>query len=509
MNQNKKMTLLKKTLMTAGLFFFILLSLECGLRLKASLKGYLANENLALDARTVLMIGDSVLGGGEVKNSIYNELKSNLESKDSSPITLIDKIQQGNYSSQVNYTIDEVIKKYHPKLSIVLLGNSDFIVLSEKMAKQTYLPLNYVKDFIYRTYLFKLYISFSLYLKISFIKKSKVSDLQQSQEFREDPKSPKTFQKQELLYKAFQNGNITCTEMAKLAELRVKFLGNVGLEVLQNAEKCDIRKMSFPDQFKINYSLGRAYNELRIDEKTDYFFNKALAISPNSLSLLGHMYWRAEGKKNCSEMLKFFDDILTQVEPRGKMLWSLRYCFIKNDKFKEGVQFFENLSTKLKANKELSLLIAQSLSGSRGTNISIASELSANRDYYLSMLNFYKLKSMYKEANELFLKKDLYEETNEVSIDLKNFRRALGKLINDGGEVIVLQYPNQSDWPVLKAIAPFGSNVTFISLSSILEKSLGKYNIFQLLADDFLHVTPLGAKIIADELNSKIRKSLK
>ncbi len=512
MNQNKKNAFLKNVVTIFILLFLVLAGVEAGLHFRALLKSQFAVRNHTSNTKTVLMIGDSVLGGAEVDDSIYSELKNNLESKESSAFDLIDGVKQGNYSSQVNYTIDEMIKKHHPQMSIILLGNSDFIVLSEKSEERTYLPINYLKDFVYRSYLFKLYVSFSHYVKMNFLKKTKIGSfkkLQEAQEFREDPKSAETFQKQELLYKAFQNGTLSCPDMAKLAELRIKFLGEAGIDVLQKTEKCDISKLPPRDQFKVNYSLGRAYKELRMREKVDYYFGKAFEISPRSLGLLGHLYWRAEGEKNCSDMFKYFEEVLRQTEPRGQMIWSLRHCFTKDHKIEEGVKFFNQLSKKLKANRKLSLLIAESLSGNETSRKSIIESLSANRDNYLSMLNYYKLKSMFKEANALYLTKDLYVETNEVRIDLKNFRATIRKLLLAGGDVIVLQYPNQSDWPVLEAIAPFGLNVTFISLSSILEKNLSQYNIFQLLEDDFLHVTPLGAKIIADELNLKIRKILK
>lgn len=504
MNQNKIIIFTVRALSILGFIVLILFSLEAGFKVKSYFKNSSQHtERFVNGSRNILIVGDSVLGGANVDYSIFKDLKGILEKPKDSKFQVIDQVQPGNYSGQVNFSMDKVIANYHPEVSVVLLGNSDFIVFSDRSAQSTYLPVSYIKDLIYQSHLFKLYITFTNTLRV---KRLKEKGLQNAQEFRENPKSEVTFKREEDYYKSFKDGTISCLDMAKLSELRVKFFNKEGLQVLEKAEKCNFDNLATEDKFRAIFSIGRAYKELGNLEKTEIYFNKAFAVKPNT-SILAHFFWIAEGKKDCVGMFRNFDLLLKYVEPRGQLLWTLRQCFIKDNKIQEGVKYFTDLSSKLTSNKQLSLFIAQSLAGDTEENRKMLGSFSANRDQYLSTLYYYKLKSKFKEANELYRNKNLYIETNPVRIDLKNFRQLLSKLTKDGGRVIVLQYPNQSDWPVLEAIAPFGDSVSFIGLSSILEKNLDKYNIFELLADDFLHVTPVGSKIIAEELSLKINNT--
>ena len=119
------------------------------------------------------------------------------------------------------------------------------------------------------------------------------------------------------------------------------------------------------------------------------------------------------------------------------------------------------------------------------------------------------MKSMKKEANALYLNKDLYISSNAGGLDLVSFRSILNKLIKNGSKVIVLQYPNEADLPIIEAISPFAGDVTFISTSAILEKNLLKHDVFEFFGEDFIHVTPVAADLIANEVSEYINRFLK
>lgn len=486
-----------------GFIFLILIALESGLQLKALLKNQSSSSKASESGvSNVLIIGDSVFGNSGEPFALFTQLQKRIEEHKKMNVHLIDASSKANYSAQANFEADELIKKYKPELSIVLLGGSDFFDLKPDSSGPVANSINYIKNFIYKTYLYKLTVSLSLQMKMSLLKNS-TNELM----LKERARSIKAFNEQEKQYKRFVKKELTCSQIARLADARASFVPKEVAPIITEAERCVELLPKDSSQASAYYDIARAYRVLKKSDKTKEFLHKALPYHLHPEDIHSMFFWLALEKMDCPEMFNSYDKALSRVEPDRRMLWMMRRCFAEYNKNEEGAKYFAELAPKLKDSRNMALLMSQSLI--QGNQVDLKNIAPGDNDYYISQLQQFRSKSMHAEANKLFLAKDLYIDNGMFKIDYKNYRQLIEKLSAHHKKVIVLQYASQPDWTVLEAIAPLSGDITFISLASIFEGNLKKQSILDLLTDDFIHLSLTGIHIVADELEAQIYEHLK
>ena len=87
--------------------------------------------------------------------------------------------------------------------------------------------------------------------------------------------------------------------------------------------------------------------------------------------------------------------------------------------------------------------------------------------------------------------------------------RAIQKVLDKNSRVYAVQYPNQLLWPLELAAVKGSKNLYFIDSYQSIKSQLGTYSVNQIFEDDFLHLTEIGAKVVAKEMTDTLVLQMK
>lgn len=475
----------------------LIIVFEAGLELKFYFKKRsLEAKRIESKNGYVLVIGDSVLGNSNNKKSIYSRLEEKIE-KTLPTLSLVEISEKANYSSKANYRVDEAIKEYHPQVAIILLGHSDFIVQNEEKETYSIGLINKFKEIVAKTQLFKLYVSLNYNFHMS---KENASILYENkiENFRKIVESPEEYKKQEMLYQSYLSGKLDCKGIFDLIYMRSRYYQEKNQDITEKALKClENQKRNL----QAYLALGRAFRNVGDIDKAKVYFNEALKLAPKSEVAIDNLFGLASQQANCPDMFMYVNMMKIIRRP---VVWGLRNCFLSEDKLADGIEYFKKLAIRFPQSADLSLMISQTLEKGKINELLNGYRTAGNRDSYLSQLYYYRLNSMPEKANDLYKRKNDFISRNQNGIDFKSYRAIISKLLKKNVKVIVLQYPNHPDWMLLEVVAPFSDQIQFISLSSYFNKHLSKHSVFDFFQNDFIHVSDLGAELIASELSQVV-----
>ncbi len=452
----------------------------------------------------ILVIGDSVFGDENDPNSILNKLKTNLSKATQGRTSIVNEVHSGNSSSLMSSKIQANNENFKPTISVILLGNSDYIVNGVPNSKShSTFSLILLKN-LSKSRLFRLTISLRSQIELFYLTHFKSEEPQFHQKSGLEEIDAEIRQLTSL---ASEN-KINCMQKSMLAKLQVNRNINYSLQMAQETAKCVIEVKNSKDLSNLYANLAYTYQGLNKREEAEKYFELAFKTDETNYPNVSQYAWYEYEHGNCSKFLNLIEKLFTKSEPSRRTCMIMRECYIKLNKISEGEQFFKRF-LKSETSSYFKKQVLQSFEIMKGGQDSEVPDALGNRDDYLLKLIYFRVKLMNKEANNLFLKKDLYSPIEDSQIDTVEFLKLITNLESRGSTVFVLQYPNQSDWRVLTALAGADTKATFVSLSSVFEKHLDQFNILDLLAGDFLHVTPAGAALIADHLSSLILTHLK
>ncbi len=241
-------------------------------------------------------------------------------------------------------------------------------------------------------------------------------------------------------------------------------------------------------------------------EKVCEVNNEIFKANPNIF------FWNCVDSKNNLKALENFEEILKIYQPNIRMMLRAKDIYIQLDLQKRGIEFF---STYIKTTKDrylakVSQFIIGELSGySQPTDVQIIDQKITDRNAYLSRLMYLKKKSMNSEANQLFQNLDSIPVFEDHLPDFVSLNSVIQKILNKNIQVFLVQYPNQLLWTLELAGVKGARNLHYIDLYQSVKVNLNKYSVNQIFEDDFLHVTELGAKIVADKMSQIFMDQMK
>jgi hypothetical protein len=241
-------------------------------------------------------------------------------------------------------------------------------------------------------------------------------------------------------------------------------------------------------------------------EKVCEVNNEIFKANPNIF------FWNCVDSKNNLKALENFEEILKIYQPNIRMMLRAKDIYIQLDLQKRGIEFF---STYIKTTKDrylarVSQFIIGELSGySQPTDVQIIDQKITDRNAYLSRLMYLKKKGMNSEANQLFQNLDSIPFFEDHLPDFVSLNSVIQKILNKNIQVFLVQYPNQLLWTLELAGVKGARNLHYIDLYQSVKVNLNKYSVNQIFEDDFLHVTELGAKIVADKMSQIFMDQMK
>jgi len=427
------------------MFVLGLLLFELGLQLRGFIESKRQESNQKTNDLNILLIGDSVLGNFDSDGSLASQIRKHLTI--SSNKFNFSIMSSGAYSSgKVNEEIDQVLEKKNPSIVVILLGNSDYTVALDENIKMGYLK--------------KMRIALFRVLNKSYIFKFVLNQATKVENF--------------FKYKAFV--------------FRYSLL----------------KEVPWYD-FEKNPSDFRSFTYIKKLKKK---------IQDVDIRQLKQEAWEEFLQNKCDKLIKNYQIIFEYLQSSKRELNGIKECYIKENRLAEGIEFFNKLIQTEDINYSYIRYITYSfrlmLKKDSAQNIlnEIEQSTEHDRDYYISKLYYFKSTDSSDEANKLYLEKDRYGINNGNLIDTKNFSEIVKKVLKGGRRLIVLQYPNQPDWPVEEVLLPYGNDdrVKFISTSKIIEGSLDKLNINEILEDDLMHLTGVGSETIGKGIAIKINQ---
>lgn len=490
------------------MLFFMELGLQCRKYFKHNF--FLTTRNKV--AKKILIIGDSVLGT-EISNQTLITLLLKKEIIVKNKVKLFDETFPSNTSARANFYVKDYIEKYRPHLAIVLLGNSDYLINESKRDPAlSWRPVSYLKKLISKTQVF---IFFS-FVANQFGNKNQKKKEDESWRHQINGESYKRYKK---LHESYLAGNISCKRLFPLLKLQARYEPSRTLEMIKKSLLCFKEKLNTEERFNGYIAVSFAYGEIDLRKEGRKYALLAEKISQNDdekWRASKALFYLAHEEKKCEEQIKSFMALLKIKKATQTFFWVTRECFLENKK--KGALFFKEIGRIYPEYERLSLALVQSLESLEKENErKDANPLNAilwkmafdgDRNDYMAKMLYYKMHSMHKEANALFVEQENFNSFNHYEIDIKNFTDLIYKLLNDKIKVLVLGYAHQPDQAILDAISPFGEKVKFISTYKIFVKNLNRYNVLDLFADDFIHLAPAGKELIADELSKTLERGM-
>lgn len=485
------------------LFFLFLLCIELGLAARDFLK-LTFSTRVSSEQIKVLVISDSVFGDENDPTSLFSKLKAKLQSKlDTKPnkkIVFMNGSRAANSSMQANQNIDSMLQNFQPNLTLVLLGNSDFIRFHNDSLTAYAISSSFLRSYLYRSHVFNylVYLTNEISNQLNLglprnaeKKKKRWLDYEISAEKLDD------------LAQKFKDKKLDCIGYT---ELSVR-LGEDQNQIMAESKKC-LELLTDPKLKSVGYSnLAGAYRKAKNLTEADKYFKMAVENNPKNVKNLGDYSWFHYENKSCEKYLLYFHMLSELRPPMNRSLMVAKECYVQLNDQENGVHFFKKLSESYPEIRQLSLLISKSMT--LKTDITEYESFEPNRDLYISKLYFYKTHGQKNEANILYKNRDYYSQVEYEEVDKKNYQELLKKIIAQGSNVIAMQYPNQSNWVVQDAIGPLSDSVQFVSLGDFIEQLTDSYSVIDLFEDDFMHLNALGAELISEKLSDQILSKYK
>jgi lysophospholipase L1-like esterase len=449
----------------------------------------------------VVIIGDSVVGDEGNPNSLFSLLKTALLQKTHNRILLINESTSANSSSQASRQIDSILATDKPALTLLLLGNSDF--LFDNFNEQSSHAWTYLKNhFLIQSKVFcyllfqksKLETQLSAALKLA---------------FDPSPAAPQTgLSELEYWQQMVKQSPKACIPLARVALAQNKLNDPGYRTTLMQAESCANAIKSSPAKAQAYNALSDVYDAAKDLPGDLRVIHLALEQDPNNLEALENLAWTSDGAGDCNTAIAAFEKLFARKPASRRGLHILKKCYFKEQKLQQGATYFANLSGKFPQAENILGLLSAVLEMPESPNTFDKTRYAETRDHYLSMLFYYKINHMDKAANELFLKRDKFEMPNDSEVDFVSYSQVVQKAFAAGSSVMALQYPNQPLYQLAKAVNPLDQRITLFPLGSIFERHLQEHAIFDLLDIDLFHLSPLGAKVIAEGLSEQVLKEL-
>lgn len=486
-------------------FFLVLSSLEAGFYVRDYFRVVEASR-IQSDQVRILIISDSVFGDENNKFSLFSVLKNKVQSKTSKKIIFFSASQGANSSAQANSKADEVLNSFKPDLSILLVGNSDYIILDQRGLENISNFKFQLKAFLYK---FRVY-NFFIFLKNDLLNWLQIQPNKKENNIYRQVRTDKPVDKNEIqnLTRLYEEKKLDCYAISKFALVA----GEHQNKLTEESKKCANLIQDPIVKSNIYTNIAQAYQIMKMALQAETYYKLAIQTNPQNINSVRLNAWFDFENQNCqgyiSKIQKYFEFMIPERRP----LMVLKECLIKEKMEDYGQKYFEKLSLKYPTVKQLTALIAKSLATAddkNHTNIFDDSLYLPDRDFYITKLYYYKKANHRQLANAFFTTRDAFSTLADSDLDISNYQSLISKILKKNSKIFTLQYPNQSNWQVLEAIAPFGDKVNFIGLANIIDKNLSKYSVIDLFEDDFMHLTPLGVEVVAEGLSDEIILNLK
>lgn len=494
-----------KSVFTSIVFIFLgLASLELGLYARDNLKNFQVAKQSSEQIR-ILVISDSVFGDANQDESLYNQLLVSLKKKSKKEFVFYNSSQPANSSALAYRKINEVLQTFKPDLSLILLGNSDYVVFKQSGLDPISSQLFYLNSILFKSkvYHFLVYSKNRMkqILGINFQK----PDQEKYRQVRTDDLLSEA-KRSELLNK-YKSLEINCLELSLLATVVQPEQKNV----IEQAQKCSNEVLDRETQAQVFSNLGQAFHKIKKMPEAQTHFEKALALSPDHLNAINSYAWFHYQNKDCGNTIKYFQRSFLHRAPERRPLMVLKECFVQEKLYQQGQDFFNKLVGLYSESKQILGLVARSFDvyilDKDQRHLSEESYV-RDRDYYITKLYFYKKANDKNSANLLFKQRDQFASLPDSEIDIESYEKLVKAILANHSKVFALQYPNQSNWQVQEAISFSPDGLQFVSLADMIESKIPEFNVVDLFQDDFMHLTDAGAKLVADGLSTEIIQKL-
>lgn len=403
---------IKHIFITLGIATILFISLEFGFYLRDNKKNFLEQHSSA-ENKSILIIGDSVVGNTESLSSIASNFKNKLIIKINNNLIFNNLSEPALSSWKLDQKIESYLTQYKPSIVVIMLGNSDYVIRKDS---------------------------------------EKVVD--------------SFFEKSSSFFLTFRS---------------ISFLKNI----------------LFDKMTKKNMSKVQRGREL------DSISNRLESKNSNSHEL----FWKYTKENNYLLALENFEKILKKSDPNIRAILQAQTIYIQLEMKSRGaaalLEYSERTNNKYLAN--VANQVSVHLNDYKNTkNEYISNREISDRNSYLSQLKYYKKMGLDSQANNLFKNLDkvpIYADHLPDFVSLNNVAR---KILQKNVTVFLVQYPNQLVWPLELADVKGSLGLHFIDLHNFLISQLENYSVNQLFEDDFLHLTNLGAALVADKMSQSV-----
>lgn len=220
------------------------------------------------------------------------------------------------------------------------------------------------------------------------------------------------------------------------------------------------------------------------------------------------LFWNCTDSKDYLKALENFEEMTKVSAPNIRMLLRAKDIYIDLNLKQKGAEIFAQFAQRTQDQYLASVskqLIDQLNDYERSRDV----EKISDRNTYLSQLMYFKKKGMDFEANELYKNLEHIPVFEDHLPDYLSLNRAIQKVLDKNSRVYAVQYPNQLLWPLELAAVKGSKNLYFIDSYQSIKSQLGTYSVNQIFEDDFLHLTEIGAKVVAKEMTDTLVLQMK
>jgi hypothetical protein len=507
-------TILKQVFFALAAAVAAALILELGFRLRDW------RQNMALrpppaesGAKTVLMIGDSVLGTSP-DSSLVRYLETDLRRRSGEPFAVRNLSRSKNSSVWVDAFLSDYLRDYHPQYVILLLGKNDMHG-SALAGDEWWSNL-------------KIYRFYQLVLESADILAQKLKQSgSTSREMLE-------FERLEMLYDWYVRGHREAIEelaaMPVSASLKrsdryysfclaTALRAPAPLNLVSQAKECmhDLEKAQASPAYvsSIKAEIGRSLFQLGKADEARQSLEEALQLNPANLLaqiMLGFLF---ADRHECGKAIPYFENALRKMEPGlASICFGLYKCFVAEKKQKDGETFFAELERSrpgLCPRHALTSLREQK-TGYAGYRETILKP--KDRGEFLAKLYYFRQrydvggpeeKNEFSErARSWFQRAEDFPELQMKTLNQELFDRILQRLSRHGIKTLVLGYPDLPDRNLSESVGRMGGDFHFLSLHSVMIEASRQTPLFELLTDDFVHPTDRGHQIAASAISQAL-----
>lgn len=504
--------LLKQVFFALGAVVAAALILELGFRLRDW------RQSLALTppasgwgAKTVLLIGDSVLGTPDSGISRYLEADLGRDGGESFIVRNLSRPR--NSSAWVESYLSNYLREYHPQYAILLLGKSD----SPEFSTEERTGWRGLR-------IFRLY-RLAAESAMKLVKRWK----------HKSPRSPGTqLGRLKLLrdwyvlrrHEAIDAlVSLPMTDALKESKKYYAFCLALALktrerpQLFPQAEECmrDLEKSEIPAAYlsSIKFEVARGLSRLgKVEEAGDMLLEAIHLDAENALAQmdLGFLF---SGRHECAKAIPYFENALRKVRrSASETCFRLYNCFVAEKREQEGEAFFKELS---RSRPEICPeRVATGLRGQRAGYADYHEQISApqTRSEFMEKLFYFRQrydtsstvdkKEFLERARQWYQEVVDFPNVQEEPPDQEPFSRILHRLDRHGVKVLVLSYPDLPNKRLEELVRRESRNVRFLSLHSVVAEASERIPLFDILNDDFVHLTNQGQKIAAAAISRVI-----